>query len=145
MCKFIFREYKLKVANLLFVRTFLQNANMHTNKYSMKDVSKCISNISQSGSTIFTSIDLTAPPHNNSPSQGSPLNPLSPDPVPNPPPISSHKTLMWTAYMKKSLLSLLTMTSPSMPTCSFIPTHLTPAFTLLPLCQQPALDPNQCH
>ncbi len=32
----------------------------YTNKYSMKDVSKCIGEIGRSGSTLFTTIDLTA-------------------------------------------------------------------------------------
>jgi hypothetical protein len=36
------------------------DANTHTNKYSMKDVSECISDSSQSGRTIFTTINLTA-------------------------------------------------------------------------------------
>jgi transposase InsO family protein len=36
------------------------NANSHIDKYSMKDVSECIGEIGRSGSTIFTTIDLTA-------------------------------------------------------------------------------------
>ena len=36
------------------------NAASHIDKYSMKDVSECIGEIGRSGSTIFTTIDLTA-------------------------------------------------------------------------------------
>jgi hypothetical protein len=36
------------------------NNESYTDKYSMKDISKCIGKISRSGSTIFTTIDLTA-------------------------------------------------------------------------------------
>ena len=36
------------------------NAQTYVDKYSMKDVSECISEIGRSGSTIFTTIDLTA-------------------------------------------------------------------------------------
>jgi hypothetical protein len=36
------------------------NNQSYTDKYSMKDVSECIGKIGQSGSTIFSTIDLTA-------------------------------------------------------------------------------------
>ncbi len=36
------------------------NNESYTDKYSMKDVSECIGEIGRSGSTIFTTIDLTA-------------------------------------------------------------------------------------
>lgn len=36
------------------------NAQTHTDKYSMKDVSECIGEIGRSGSTIFSTIDLTS-------------------------------------------------------------------------------------
>jgi len=36
------------------------NNESYTHKYSMKDISKCIGEIGRSGSTIFTTIDLTA-------------------------------------------------------------------------------------
>lgn len=36
------------------------NAQTHLDKYSMKDVSECISDIGKAGSSIFTAIDLTA-------------------------------------------------------------------------------------
>ena len=36
------------------------NAQTHMDKYSMKDVSECISDIGRAGSSIFTAIDLTA-------------------------------------------------------------------------------------
>jgi len=36
------------------------NNESYTNKYSMKDVSECIGEIGRSGSTIFTTTDLTA-------------------------------------------------------------------------------------
>jgi len=36
------------------------NANTYVDKYSMKDVQECISEIRQAGSTIFTTLDLTS-------------------------------------------------------------------------------------
>ena len=36
------------------------NAASHIDKYSMRDVNECISEVGRSGSTIFTTIDLTA-------------------------------------------------------------------------------------
>ncbi len=36
------------------------NTQSYTDKYSMKDVSECIGEIGRSGSTIFSTIDLTA-------------------------------------------------------------------------------------
>jgi hypothetical protein len=36
------------------------NARTHTDKYSINDVGECISDIGPSGSTIFTTINLTA-------------------------------------------------------------------------------------
>jgi hypothetical protein len=36
------------------------NAQTHTDKYSMKDVNECIGEIGRSGSTIFSTIDLTS-------------------------------------------------------------------------------------
>ena len=35
------------------------NEETHTDKYSMKEVNECISNIGRANSTIFTTIDLT--------------------------------------------------------------------------------------
>ena len=35
------------------------NAQTHVDKYSMKDVSKCIGEIGRSGSTLFSTLDLT--------------------------------------------------------------------------------------
>jgi hypothetical protein len=35
------------------------NANTYVDKYSMKDVQECISEIGRAGSTIFTTLDLT--------------------------------------------------------------------------------------
>jgi hypothetical protein len=50
-----------KDGNVRLVQDFraLNNASF-TDKYSMKDVSKCIGKIGRSGSTIFSTIDLTA-------------------------------------------------------------------------------------
>ena len=50
-----------KDGNVRLVQDFraLNNAS-YTDKYSMKDVSECIGEIGRSGSTIFTTIDLTA-------------------------------------------------------------------------------------
>jgi hypothetical protein len=50
-----------KDGNVRLVQDFcaLNNAS-NTDKYSMKDVSECIGEIGRSGSTIFTTIDLTA-------------------------------------------------------------------------------------
>ncbi len=36
------------------------NAQTHTDKYSMKDVSECIGKIGRAGNTIFSTIDLTS-------------------------------------------------------------------------------------
>jgi hypothetical protein len=36
------------------------NVNTYVDKYSMKDVQECISEIGQAGSTIFTTLDLTS-------------------------------------------------------------------------------------
>ncbi len=36
------------------------NANTYVDKYSMKDVQECISEIERAGSTIFTTLDLTS-------------------------------------------------------------------------------------
>ena len=36
------------------------NANTYVDKYSMKDVQECISEIGRAGSTIFTTLDLTS-------------------------------------------------------------------------------------
>jgi len=36
------------------------NSNTYVDKYSMKDVQECISEIGRAGSTIFTTLDLTS-------------------------------------------------------------------------------------
>jgi hypothetical protein len=36
------------------------NANSHTDKYSMKSVEECIGDIGRSGSTIFSTLDLSS-------------------------------------------------------------------------------------
>ncbi len=47
--------------NIRLVQDFRAlNQQSYTDKYSMKDVSECIGEIGQSGSTIFSTIDLTA-------------------------------------------------------------------------------------
>jgi hypothetical protein len=44
-----------KNGGILLIQDFRAlNANIHTDKYPMKDFSKCIGNIGCSGSTIFT-------------------------------------------------------------------------------------------
>ena len=50
-----------KDGNVRLVQDFRAlNNQSYTDKYSMKDVSECIGKIGQSGSTIFSTIDLTA-------------------------------------------------------------------------------------
>ena len=50
-----------KDGNVRLVQDFRAlNNQSYTDKYSMKDVSECIGEIGQSGSTIFSTIDLTA-------------------------------------------------------------------------------------
>ncbi len=50
-----------KDGNVRLVQDFhALNNQSYTDKYSMKDVSECIGEIGQSGSTIFSTIDLTA-------------------------------------------------------------------------------------
>jgi hypothetical protein len=50
-----------KDGNVRLVQDFRAlNQQSYTDKYSMKDVSECIGEIGRSGSTIFSTIDLTA-------------------------------------------------------------------------------------
>jgi hypothetical protein len=50
-----------KDGNFCLVQDFRAlNTQSYTDKYSMKDVSECIGEIGHSGSTIFTTINLTA-------------------------------------------------------------------------------------
>ncbi len=50
-----------KDGNVRLVQDFRAlNNQSYTDKYSMKDVSECIGEIGRSGSTIFSTIDLTA-------------------------------------------------------------------------------------
>jgi len=50
-----------KDGNVRLVQDFrAHNNESYTDKYSMKDVSECIREIGRSGSTIFSTIDLTA-------------------------------------------------------------------------------------
>jgi len=36
------------------------NQNSHSDKYSMKEITKCISNIGRANSSIFSTLDLTS-------------------------------------------------------------------------------------
>jgi hypothetical protein len=50
-----------KAGNIRLVQDFRAlNNESYTDKYSMKDVSECIGEIGRSGSTLFSTIDLTA-------------------------------------------------------------------------------------
>jgi hypothetical protein len=57
---FIFSIPKKQGQGLCIVQDFRElNQNSHIDKYSMKEITECISNISQANSTIFTTLDLT--------------------------------------------------------------------------------------
>ena len=52
---------KKKNGNLRLVQDFRAlNSHSHIDKYSMKDVSKCIGDIGRAGSSVFSTLDLTA-------------------------------------------------------------------------------------
>jgi hypothetical protein len=57
---FIFSIPKKQGQGLRIVQDFRElNQNSHIDKYSMKEITECIGDISQANSTIFTTLDLT--------------------------------------------------------------------------------------
>jgi hypothetical protein len=57
----IFCVQKKQGQGLMFIQDFRElNEKSHINKYSMKEITKCIGDIGRANSTIFTTLDFTS-------------------------------------------------------------------------------------